>query len=825
MKQIRVLPLLISAIFIFILNLFWNDTSIAQSANIEKYYYIKETKKANKEFFSTNDIQIYNRELIIKFKGDKKPTLEKYEVDLKNISPSLVNRGYRLVQVQEDENLDDVLEKLRNDPNVDYVEPNILKEQQEFSDDPLLSQQWYLQSVNVLDTWEMMNNNKEVRVAVIDSGVSSSHQDFSGKLNNGFNSISKNENIDDYFGHGTRVAGIIAANTNNSIGIAGINPNVSIIPIKVSEGGQLELINIINGIYKAIDNGAQIINMSYGAPVYSEAEYRALLEAYLRGIVLVAASGNDGAEVNYPAAYPFVISVGSVNKRGYKSTFSNYGNELDVMAPGEGIVTTDLNNSYVSVNGTSFASPVVSGVASLLLSEQSGLGPAQVQWLLENSTGTSWNPSTGFGKIDAYKMMTTNLPNLINDISNDSGTAKTITLNAMNHEYLQINDDIDWYSLSISKTTKLHIELGHPNNDLVLWLQKKNGEIVEWEEFVDVGNIGEGENYIIDATPGEYNIGVFDYNLRWSNESYSLMVKNLELKRIYGTSRIDTAIEISKRGWPNGLTHSEKAVIMARADNPADALAAAGLAGIKDAPILLTYPNSLSDNIKNEIRRLNANKIYLLGGPLAISIGVENDLKKLGIPLERVFGQSRFETAYAVNSVAGLGNSSEVLLVNGITVADALSASSISSVYKKPIYLASTNYLPISLPSSVKKVTILGGHLAISDGLEKSLNSKGIEVVRVQGLSRYETNINAVKTFASQDSFILVRGASTSTNFEDYPDAVTASGLANRMNAPIVLINPYRNEEVTYNYLKSHLNTTYVLGGELAIPNERINYR
>ncbi|MFQ3544319.1 cell wall-binding repeat-containing protein [Halobacillus rhizosphaerae] len=295
-------------------------------------------------------------------------------------------------------------------------------------------------------------------------------------------------------------------------------------------------------------------------------------------------------------------------------------------------------------------------------------------------------------------------------------------------------------------------------------------------------------------------------------------------ERIKGDNRYETAIAISKKGWPNGLTSSEKAVILARGDNPADALAAASLAGVKDAPILLTNTNSLPPEVLKEIQRLGTKKIYILGGPNAITHHVVLQLSNRGIDLKRVSGKDRFATAAAINNEAGTSNKSEAIVVNGYTVADALSASSYSAIYEIPIYLSAKDKVPSSLPGHVKKVTIYGGAGVVSEKVSNYFKGKGIAVKRIAGDNRYTTNIKAAKDLnSSNENFLLVRGTSTNQVKEDYPDAVAASGLANRLNARIVLSHPTRVINEVKNYLTTLDGKGYVLGGNNAVSQQVVS--
>ncbi|MEB1808295.1 MAG: N-acetylmuramoyl-L-alanine amidase [Bacillaceae bacterium] len=291
-------------------------------------------------------------------------------------------------------------------------------------------------------------------------------------------------------------------------------------------------------------------------------------------------------------------------------------------------------------------------------------------------------------------------------------------------------------------------------------------------------------------------------------------------KRIAGDNRIETAINISREGWPNGLTSNERAVIIARSDIPADALASAGLAGAKDAPILLTSSSRIDSKVITEIKRLNASKVYVLGGSNAIGGNIVTALEQEGLSVERIQGVNRYETAVKINEAAGFANSTSALIVNGNTVADALSASSISAIHQMPIYLANDRELPIQLPSSIRNVTILGGPVAISSSVENQLKQNGITTRRIGGANRYETNLLAINHFNfSKERAIVVRGTSVNSTREDYPDAVASAGLAKRKNAPIILTHPTTVRSSVKDYITSVTGTVFILGGPQAISN------
>lgn len=290
-------------------------------------------------------------------------------------------------------------------------------------------------------------------------------------------------------------------------------------------------------------------------------------------------------------------------------------------------------------------------------------------------------------------------------------------------------------------------------------------------------------------------------------------------QRISGADRIGTAIELSKHGWDKS-----NSVIIARSDHPADALASAGLVAKTGAPILLTKSGSLDSRVTSEVKRLGAKQVYLLGGTSALGANVENNFKNQGISVKRIAGSTRYSTAEAINKEAGLANASTAILVNGETVADALSASGVAANKSMPIYLSQKNWMPSKLPSTVKNVVIFGGPQAINNSIEQDLKNSGKKVTRIQGAERYQTSVEAAKYANLSGSHNLIaRGTSVKSGSEDYPDAVAAAGLSNKLNAPIILTHPDSPRNETINYVKNSNKTNLVLGGPQAITDSALS--
>ncbi|MFN8530784.1 MAG: S8 family serine peptidase [Anaerolineae bacterium] len=234
--------------------------------------------------------------------------------------------------------------------------------------DPFYGQQWALPVIGAPEAWNTLSlETLHVIVAVIDSGICANHPDLQGRILPGYDFIERDTTPQDEMGHGCAVSGIIAANTDNGLGIAGVAPNALILPLRVLDANGLGTYSdLAAAIVFAADNGAQVINLSLGGTSPSQMLENAVQYAIDHGVTLIAAAGNTGSEqVLYPAAYPSVISVGALDTTLLAASFSAHGNGVETWAPGVAIETTALDDGYRSVAGTSFAVPHVVGMWAL----------------------------------------------------------------------------------------------------------------------------------------------------------------------------------------------------------------------------------------------------------------------------------------------------------------------------------------------------------------------------------------------------------------------------------------------------------------------------
>ncbi|MDO8587266.1 MAG: S8 family peptidase [Armatimonadota bacterium] len=243
---------------------------------------------------------------------------------------------------------------------------------------------WGIARIEAPAAWPISTGNG-VKVAVLDTGIQLNHPDLVANIAAGYNAINPTKSPSDGSGHGTHVAGTIAA-VYNTIGVVGVAPQARLYAVKVlNNGGLGNLSDIIDGLSWCIDNGIQVVNMSLGASAGNPTFYEAISLVYQAGITQVAAAGNEAGAVGYPAAYPEVIAVSAVDGNGNFASFSNSGPEVDLAAPGVDVLSTYRGSRYATMSGTSMATPHVAGVAAVLLALRPEYTPDEVKASLQST--------------------------------------------------------------------------------------------------------------------------------------------------------------------------------------------------------------------------------------------------------------------------------------------------------------------------------------------------------------------------------------------------------------------------------------------------------
>ena len=311
--------------------------------------------------------------------------LKKMGVTLEETIPEL---NYMIVKVKDKDQVHKAFQAFSEHTKTLSVSPSTLYTPLD-SVDPKSGSQ-YLHKMLKTEEAQKLAGKHKITVAVVDQGVDPKHPDLKQNLLPSYNAVNPmNQGNPDF--HGTHVAGIIGAVKDNGVGGYGVNPNVKILPIDVfNRGWGAYDFAIAKGILKAVDKGADVINLSIGGPVKSPLIEEAINKALDKNIVVVAAAGNTGDDmVSYPAGYEGVISVGSINEKKELATTSSYGPSVDIVAPGDQVYSTlydyEKGSTFYSLSGTSMATPVVSGVVSLMLSKYPTLTPAQIEYILEHT--------------------------------------------------------------------------------------------------------------------------------------------------------------------------------------------------------------------------------------------------------------------------------------------------------------------------------------------------------------------------------------------------------------------------------------------------------
>lgn len=323
------------------------------------------------------------------------------------------------------------------------------------------------QRINAPGAWDFTLGNPNVVIAILDTGVNTSHPEFAGRVKPGYDFINQDADPSDDNGHGTHVAGISAAGTNNGIGNVGICGGCSLMPVKIlSNTGSGLWSQVAAGITFAADNGADIINLSLGGYSASATLQSAIEYAQQKGVLIVAAVGNDNrSDPFYPAAFQDVVGVSATDKNDERWPLSNYGDYVDVAAPGVTIYSTfnDLNNTYggyAFYSGTSMASPHVAGLAGLLLSQDQSRTPSQLISLLtsgSNDLGAGgWDPYFGNGRINAFMSLgqdaapTGQLSGMVWLDSNGDGVKNPYETEGLDQASIKVTDSASGQSFTVN---------------------------------------------------------------------------------------------------------------------------------------------------------------------------------------------------------------------------------------------------------------------------------------------------------------------------------------------------------------------------------------
>ncbi len=305
-------------------------------------------------------------------------------------------------------NADDLIAEMQKHPKVEYVEYDHIATAFFTPNDISYPSQWGPQDIFAPQAWDITNGSHNVIIAIVDSGVDYNHPDIAPNYCvGGYDFINNDADPVDDNGHGTHVAGIAAGVTNNGLGIAGISQSCIMAEKVLGSTGSGSYSAVANGITHAANNGARVISMSLGGRSSSDTLKAAVNYAWNKGVLIVAAAGNDNSgKISYPAAYSNVIAVSALDNGDRFAYYSNHGSKIELAAPGTNIYSTLKDGGYGYMDGTSMATPFVSGTAALVLSKNNSLTNQQVKNILDTTAVDlgrhGKDPYYGYGKVNAY---------------------------------------------------------------------------------------------------------------------------------------------------------------------------------------------------------------------------------------------------------------------------------------------------------------------------------------------------------------------------------------------------------------------------------------
>lgn len=459
--------------------------------------------------------------------------------------------------------LDSLLDQYHQSELFSYVEPDYIGraagQSMDVPNDPEFDQQWYLYNdgtfnfgtpkagadIQALSAWERSQGSASITVAIIDSGINPDHAEFAGRLwrndDDRYDGEDNDHNgyIDDYFGwdfvnedndpmddngHGTAVAGVLAANGNNALGYAGIDWNCRLMICKVVGGSQVGYYSDwIRAIYYAVQEGVDVINFSLVGVDDSRALKEAVDYAYRKGVLIVASMGNGNSSIpNYPAAYHHTLAVGASDPDDQRSTAfngspsrgSNYGDHIDIIAPGNYILGLNQYSTDRPGNiwaGTSMAAPMTTGVVSLLLAIDEDLPPSQVTAIMtsscEDQIGSTqedvegWDPYYGWGRVNAARALAS----------------------LIDQETVLEENEILIYPNPVANVMNLRLKLPASSKLSVLIVDVEGREVERFSLVVDEQRIGEFE---VDLSTHPAGLYVMKVQSQFGTSIHQLMIRH-----------------------------------------------------------------------------------------------------------------------------------------------------------------------------------------------------------------------------------------------------------------------------------------------------------
>jgi type VII secretion-associated serine protease mycosin len=742
--------------------------------------------------------------------------------------------------------LEAVIAELAADPAVEYAEPNYVVSLATVTvNDPQTASQYSLDHMRVRDAWNHTTGANNV-VAVLDTGVQANHPDLAGRVLPGYNFVSSTTNASDDNGHGTWVAGIIAANTNNGRGIAGISWSDKILPVKImGSNGTGSTSNLTSGIVWAANNGAHIINMSVGGFPYSKAVEDAVNYAWGKGAVLVGAAGNNNRREDfYPASYANVVSVSATQMNDEFSHWSSYGPKVEVSAPGSSILTTNCTVSpcvyatsgeTIPISGTSFATPNVAGVLALIKARYPSFTPSQLVARLYETVDDLGYPGRdelyGRGRVNALRAMGVSVPQVRHthrdawEANDGIGSARTIAIGATTSPTLYPAGDVDWFAVDVPRAGRLDVRVtGVVDNRAFPWnrsslpidpiveLYTAGGDLIvrvdnEWESGVELA-----QAHV--SGPTRILVRIWNYYANGSTTPYTVTPTYVDTVpptvvarapgpnatgfHYDGSMTVDFSEAVTGVGPSTVLLQTSSGATVPAAVTYAASQRRATVVPASPLAPEASYRIQLTSGIKD------------LGG---LSLAGTNWSFTTGKALPRIAGADRYATSASVSATYAPGVP-VVFVATGSTFPDALAAGPAAHVLGGPLLLVTSKSIPSATAAELTRlrpgrIVVAGGSGVVSDAVLQSLRSYTTgTVTRQAGADRYETAAQI-----SRSSFAGGAGTVYVATGQNFPDALALGAVAARTRAPILLTRTDTLPKATVDELKRLKPSSIVLAG------------
>ena len=707
-----------------------------------------------------------------------------------------------------------------------FLEDLILSPDAVSTNDAHFSKQWELTAAKLKNAWDYWTSSGTVTVVVLDTGVDYDHPDLvdnfvsSTYFKNTYTGATGKSAVDDVKGHGTHVAGIVAARTNNGKGTAGVSWNANILPIKASFNaeGQMYMSDLIEGIDYAVSlktnpsspaalRNIRVINMSFGGESsFSDSYQAAITRANNAGILCVATAGNGASYQTdyYPAAYEGVLAVSALKQtssgKGYAfdSSYSNYGPFVDIAAPGTMVYSTVKGGTYDYKSGTSMAAPVVSGTAAILFSQNMNLSPSNVTWLLQNTAvdleSSGWDNRTGYGAVNAY-VAVYNRPiayctfsTIADQAYTGSAVKPKLTVKYGDTTLVEGTDYTLSYSNNVNVGTATVTITGKGRSAGTATVNFNISNKVDMS-----GVVFSSATYVYDGQPHSLSVSgnipsavsvSYSNNGKVNAGQYTVIARFSVDKSIYlPVSDMGAVLTIK----PESIRNCWAYKITDQVYTGSEVKPKPELYSPSDVPLVegVDYTLSWGNNVNTGTAwvKVTGKGNYTDYGYLYFNVNPS---------VERVAGDYARDTSAMISSKT-FGSSKWVVLARDDDFADAMSATGLAGALNCPIILTDRNGLSNSAREEIVRLGathayVIGGKGAMPGNFEVELASIGCTVQqRVYGNAAYDTSVACARIIASLNRSDGITAPVIVAYGQNFQDALSMSSFAYAHRAPIFL--------------------------------------